>query len=235
METMVGEGRIPLSKMGETRACPWAEGQSPWRGQRSGENGDNRQNWSKKRPEGWCSGWAVRRNQGQLSLLGPQDDQAHWDRQSHCKPIWCLLRTRKSCPFSIAKKRKARDLALQVKTRQNFNSQSPPRPHAFVQCTHAAARRRVQRDQVRATCVVGQGGPVPGGGSGCIQQSYNAFYSLFPFVVYTPRKNSFLTKQTKWNPSVIDSEMPGVALFILIKTKHKTQPKYAPKGRQRSS
>lgn len=30
METTWGQGRISLSKMGETQACSWAEGKEPW-------------------------------------------------------------------------------------------------------------------------------------------------------------------------------------------------------------
>lgn len=61
-------------------------------------------------------------------------------------------------------------------------------------------------------------------------QIYSTFYFLFYFGVYTPSKNSFLTRQIKQNPNLIDSKMFRIALFILIKRKNRTQPKYATNG-----
>lgn len=39
------------------------------------------------------------------------------------------------CPFLMDEKRKTRAIVLKVKNRLDFNSQSPPQPDAFVQCT----------------------------------------------------------------------------------------------------
>ena len=66
-------------------------------------------------------------------LLRPQDDQVHWDRQGHYKPIWGLFEN----SFLMYDKRKFWGMALQVKNRLNFKSQSSPQPYAFEQYTHS--------------------------------------------------------------------------------------------------
>lgn len=56
--------------------------------------------------------------------LRPQYGQGQWDRQVTSSPDGAFLRARKKYPFSAGEKRKTRCMALQVKSRLDFNSQS---------------------------------------------------------------------------------------------------------------
>lgn len=133
-------------------------------------------------------------------------------------------------------------MAPQVKSRLNFNPQSSPLPYALEQYTYYTTAHRGQGSTMgrvlegsdKAMCMV-KWSDFQKRNLAIYNQSYRTFYFLFYFGVYTPSKNSFLTRQIKQNPNLIDSKMFRIALFILIKRKNRTQPKYATKGEGRTT
>lgn len=116
-------------------------------------------------------------------------------------PYGAFLRTRKSCPFSMYEKRKSWGTALQVKNRLNFKSQSSPQPYAFEQYRHYATVPMGKALQGLGKCYLHgrvKWSNVQKRNLAIYNQSYNTFYFLFCFGVYTPRKNPFQNR-TKCN------------------------------------
>lgn len=98
-------------------------------------------------------------------------------------------------------------------------TRSHPLRHMPWRSTHITQRHtvaRVQlwagfwRDQISATCMV-KWSNFQKRNLAIDNQIYSTFYFLLYFGVYIPSKNSFLTRQIKQNPNLIDSKMFRIA------------------------